>query len=229
MCLGLGQEQGRVGSDGAELMGWSGRLDHYAQSVDQRLKCAAWIERFIDEGGTFIHSEADVPTLERLAQEHDLVIVSTGKCDLGRLFVRDAAKSPYDAPMRALALTYVTGMTPRADYSAVCFNMIPGVGEYFVFPALTTTGPCEIMVFEGIPGALQVAFYTVIPVLLVWGAFAFSNRVKNWERGAPDRRRTTPKNVKNRLRDFRAGRRTQQRCGLTGRIACRLQVPRLDG
>ena len=60
-------------------------------------------------------------------------------------------------------------------------------------------------VFDGIPGPLQVAFYTVIPVLLVWGAFAFSNRVKNWERGAPDRRKTTPKNVGRRLRDFRAG------------------------
>jgi hypothetical protein len=54
--------------------------------------------------------------------------------------------------MRALALTYVTGMTPRPEYSAVCFNLIPGVGEYFVFPALTTTGACEIMVFEGVPG-----------------------------------------------------------------------------
>jgi flavin reductase (DIM6/NTAB) family NADH-FMN oxidoreductase RutF len=43
-------------------------------------------------------------------------------------------------------------MTPRAEYSAVCFNLIPEVGEYFVFPALTTTGPCEIMVFEGVPG-----------------------------------------------------------------------------
>ncbi len=60
-------------------------------------------------------------------------------------------------------------------------------------------------VFEGIPGALQVAFYTVIPVLLIWGAFRFADRVRNWERGAPDRRRTTRKNVKNRLRDFRAG------------------------
>ena len=60
-------------------------------------------------------------------------------------------------------------------------------------------------VFEGIPGPLQVAFYTVIPVLLVWGSFAFSARVRNWERGAPDRRRTTPKNVKRRLADFRAG------------------------
>ena len=60
-------------------------------------------------------------------------------------------------------------------------------------------------VFEGIPGALQVAFYTVIPMLLVWGAFAFSQRVRNWERGAPDRRNLTKKNVVNRLKDFRAG------------------------
>jgi Fe-S oxidoreductase/nitrate reductase gamma subunit len=60
-------------------------------------------------------------------------------------------------------------------------------------------------VFENIPGGLQVAFYTVIPVMLVWGAFAFADRMRNWERGAPDRRRTTPKNVKRRLADFRAG------------------------
>jgi Fe-S oxidoreductase len=60
-------------------------------------------------------------------------------------------------------------------------------------------------VFEGIPGGLQVAFYTVIPVLLIWGAFKFADRVRNWERGAPDRRNLTKKNAKNRLRDFRAG------------------------
>ena len=42
-------------------------------------------------------------------------------------------------------------------------------------------------VFGGVPDALQVAFYTVIPMLLVWGAFSFSQRVRNWERGAPDR------------------------------------------
>jgi Fe-S oxidoreductase len=60
-------------------------------------------------------------------------------------------------------------------------------------------------VFDGIPGALQVAFYTVIPMMLVWGAMVFADRVRNWERGAPDRRRTTTKNVKRRLADFRAG------------------------
>src|SRR5260370_12121577 len=54
--------------------------------------------------------------------------------------------------MRALRLTYVKKREPRTPFTAVSFNLIPGVGEYFVFPALTTTGPCEIMVFEGVRG-----------------------------------------------------------------------------
>ncbi|HUC32206.1 MAG TPA: heterodisulfide reductase-related iron-sulfur binding cluster, partial [Ilumatobacteraceae bacterium] len=65
--------------------------------------------------------------------------------------------------------------------------------------------PIARHVFEGIPGPLKVAFYTVTPAFLIWGAFAFAKRVQNWERGAPDRRSTTPKNVKRRLADFRAG------------------------
>ena len=60
-------------------------------------------------------------------------------------------------------------------------------------------------VFVGIPGPLQIAFYTVIPAMLLWGAFRFADRMRNWERGAPDRRRTTPKNIKKRLADYRAG------------------------
>ncbi|WP_306805384.1 styrene monooxygenase/indole monooxygenase family protein, partial [Escherichia coli] len=69
-----------------------------------------------------------------------------------KLFECDTARSRFDKPQRALALTYVHGMRPAPVFSRVAFNLIPGVGEYFVFPALTTTGPCEIMVFEGVPG-----------------------------------------------------------------------------
>ena len=43
--------------------------------------------------------------------------------------------------MRALGADVRQGSQPRPAYSAVCFNVIPGVGEYFVFPALTTSGP----------------------------------------------------------------------------------------
>jgi hypothetical protein len=131
---------------------WASRLDGYAQSVDQRVKVPGWLADLERKGGRLVIHDAGVEDLERYTQENELVIVAAGKGEIVRLFERDASRSPYEQPMRALALTYVTGMTPRPDYSAVCFNLIPTVGEYFVFPALTTTGPCEIMVFEGIPG-----------------------------------------------------------------------------
>jgi Fe-S oxidoreductase len=60
-------------------------------------------------------------------------------------------------------------------------------------------------VFDNIPSAFRLAFYTIIPLVIVWGAVQFSYRVRNWERGAPDRRRTTTRNAKRRLRDLRAG------------------------
>ncbi len=137
---------------GGKLIDWAARLDRPAQSVDQRVKVPAWMDAFVQRGGELSIAEADAALLERLAESHDLVVVASGKGEIARMFERDAANSPFAAPQRALALTYVTGMRPREPYSAVCFNLIPTVGEYFVFPALTTSGPCEIMVFEGIPG-----------------------------------------------------------------------------
>lgn len=60
-------------------------------------------------------------------------------------------------------------------------------------------------VFENIPSELRLAFYTVIPLLILWGSVQMSYRVRNWERGAPDDRSTTSKNLKQRLADFRSG------------------------
>ena len=140
------------GPRGAKAIDWSARLDGFAQAVDQRIKMPGWMEKFQRDGGELIVKEAGVADLESYARSHDLTIIATGKGNLGWLFEKDASRSPYDKPQRALALTYVNKMRPREGYAAVCFNLIPGVGEYFVFPALTTSGPCEIMVFEGIPG-----------------------------------------------------------------------------
>jgi flavin reductase (DIM6/NTAB) family NADH-FMN oxidoreductase RutF len=140
------------GARGARWIDWAARLDNYAQAVDQRIKMPGWIAKFQQNGGNLIVKEAQIPEVEAYARGHDLTIIATGKGSLGGLFERDASRSPYVKPQRVLALTYVRGMRPREPYAAVCFNLIPGVGEYFVFPALTTSGPCEIMVFEGIPG-----------------------------------------------------------------------------
>lgn len=137
---------------GAKAVNWASRLDRNAYSVDQRVKIPRWMAEFEKLGGRLVLKDAGIADMELYAREDDLVIVASGKGDVGKMFERDAAKSPYDRPQRSLALTYVKGMTPRPEYSAVNFNLIPGVGEYFVFPALTTSGPCDIMVFEGVPG-----------------------------------------------------------------------------
>ena len=65
--------------------------------------------------------------------------------------------------------------------------------------------PVTREVFGGIPSSLKIAFYVMMSILLVYGAVLFGQRVKNWTRGKPDDRRTTKKNVKRRLGDFRAG------------------------
>jgi Fe-S oxidoreductase/nitrate reductase gamma subunit len=60
-------------------------------------------------------------------------------------------------------------------------------------------------VFGNIPSAWKTVFYTVLPIVIVYGAVNFANRVKNWQRGGPDDRATTRTNLDRRLRDFRAG------------------------
>ncbi|HEY2462396.1 MAG TPA: styrene monooxygenase/indole monooxygenase family protein [Candidatus Acidoferrum sp.] len=140
------------GANREKKIDWAARLDNYAQAVDQRIKIPRWMAEFEKNGGQLIIEEAQVEDVEKYERSHDLVVIATGKGNLGRLFEKDASRSPYEKPQRILALTYVKNMRPREDHSAVCFNLIPGVGEYFVFPALAETGPCEIMVFEGVPG-----------------------------------------------------------------------------
>lgn len=137
---------------GETVISWAAKLDMNAQSVDQRIKMPRWMEEFERLGGVIEYCNADIEKLESLADSHDLVIIAGGKGDIVKLFERDDEKCTFDAPQRALALTYVKGMTPNKPFSRVAFNLIPGVGEYFVFPCETINGSCEIMVFEGVPG-----------------------------------------------------------------------------
>jgi Fe-S oxidoreductase/nitrate reductase gamma subunit len=65
--------------------------------------------------------------------------------------------------------------------------------------------PRQREVFIGIPGSWKLLFYTVIPVLFVYGGYTFATRVKNWERGMPDRRASTAQTLPRRLKDYRAG------------------------
>ena len=144
-----------TGPGGERAIDWAGRLDAPAQSVDQRVKMSGWMEAFEARGGRVIIHGVTVSDLDRLAARYDLTIVAAGKGELVDLFGRDVPRSRYGAPQRALAVVYVRGLErrpERPDLPVVNFNLVPGVGELFIMPALTTTGPCDILFFEGIPG-----------------------------------------------------------------------------
>ncbi|MCX4745526.1 FAD-binding oxidoreductase [Kitasatospora sp. NBC_01287] len=143
-----------AGPDSARVIDWVGRLDGYAQSVDQRIKMAGWLETFAQRGGQVVVHGVAVSDLDYFARTYDLVLVAAGKGELVSMFGRDASRSPYEVPQRALAVSYVHGLAPRPehDFRAVRCNLVPGVGELFVIPALTVSGDCDILFWEGIPG-----------------------------------------------------------------------------
>ena len=136
----------------------NGRADWVIDSIDQRVKMPAWIYRFEELGGKMLYETADLAALDRYEADSDLVLVASGKGEIGKLLERDDEKSVYDKPQRGLALAYVTGMTPikTRDHGEIkrglTWNAHPGVGEYFVCNALTISGECDIMIFETIPG-----------------------------------------------------------------------------
>lgn len=139
-------------SEGQLMINWTARMRAAGQSVDQRIKMPRWMKEFQKRGGRLEIKDADIADLERYAASSDLVIVSTGKGEIGKLFERDAQRSQFDRPMRTIGLTYVHDMLPKSDYSALNISINPGVGEYVNFPALTNSGPCDIINLECIEG-----------------------------------------------------------------------------
>lgn len=150
-----------AGPDSSRAVDWVGMLDGHAQSVDQRVKMAGWMETFAERGGQVVIHGAAVSDLDYFARTYDLVMVSAGKGELVSMFERDASRSPFTTPQRALSVAYVHGMGPRPehpDFDAVRCNLVPGVGELFVMPTYTTSGRADILFWEGIPGGPLDAF-----------------------------------------------------------------------
>lgn len=136
----------------------NGLADVVMESIDQRVKMPAWIHRFEELGGTMVYEQAGIADLVEYEKESDLVLVASGKGEIGKLLERDDEKSRFDKPMRGLGLAYVKGMKPALtrDHGEIrrglSWSGLPGVGEYFVCNALSTRGECDIMIFENLPG-----------------------------------------------------------------------------
>lgn len=141
---------------GQLALAFNAPLERPAQSTDQRIKMARWLEDAEERGVEVIYNAVTTQDLDAITQlgRYDLTVVAAGKGDLVAMFDRDPARSPYTAPQRGLAVAYVHGLEPDPEWPEphVGFHALPGLGELFVIPALTHTGPCDILFWEAIPG-----------------------------------------------------------------------------
>ncbi|MGW1680845.1 styrene monooxygenase/indole monooxygenase family protein [Saccharopolyspora sp. NPDC002376] len=117
-----------------------------AQSVDHRLKLAAWLEKL----DNVAYRTVGENELDDLAADHDLVLVATDRG--GGLFPRNADLSPHTEPQRQIAAVYLHIPHPASDTTTIRWSVVPGAGELLVLPALTFTGTCYALLVEALPG-----------------------------------------------------------------------------
>jgi hypothetical protein len=150
----IGQGLCLAAPDSSRVLDWIADWDQPAQSIDQRVKMARWLELFEERGGNVIIHGVTTADLNSLAGMYDLVIVAAGKGELVQLFDRDAEHSPYTEPQRTLAAAYLHGMTGRPERPGrdVWFSVHPGICELIAIPGYTLSGDCDILYLSTIPG-----------------------------------------------------------------------------
>jgi Fe-S oxidoreductase/nitrate reductase gamma subunit len=117
-----------------------------------------------------------------------------------------------ESPPTAIASAGDRRRRPRIKPSTFGLMIAVGLAAVTVVLAIGASvtswqddSPIQRVVFYNIPTALQALFYSVLPLLFIMAGWLFHQRIQNWERGQPDRRATTGRNIKRRLRDLRAG------------------------
>src|SRR5262245_15166400 len=90
----------------------------------------------------------------------------------------------------------VIGLGVALALFTIVSGIVPTVTEWHDDSAVSRP------VFTNIPSAWKLVFYAVLPVVFVYGATLFAQRVRNWERGQPDRRSVNGRNAKRRFGDF---------------------------
>jgi 2-polyprenyl-6-methoxyphenol hydroxylase-like FAD-dependent oxidoreductase len=142
MCITLGGEQ---------PMGFSGDLERAFIAVDMRIYFARLLEDFAARGGNVVYRDVQAGDLDAISEQHDLVVVATGRGGLNALFPRVAELSPFDRPQRYICTGLFRGVTANPDTASATF--VPEQGELFEFPIYSFEPGIVGLGLEAIPGS----------------------------------------------------------------------------
>lgn len=135
---------------------FEGSFERPARIIDYRIYLPRLMAEFESRGGKIEIRDLSVAEIEELTDHHDLLVVSTGKGEIGALFPRRADQSPYTSPQRKLAVGFWKGVAER-EPRGVEISVIPTVGELLVLPMWSFSGKVNALLFESVPGGPQEA------------------------------------------------------------------------
>ncbi|MCF2491463.1 styrene monooxygenase/indole monooxygenase family protein [Dyadobacter sp. CY347] len=130
-------------------------------SIDQRLKFYQWIKVFQKHGGKFIVSDTTPSDLLGCTSQFDLVIISSGKGPLARLFPKDVERSPHQQPARKLVQIHFNDFEQpgHTRFTSITFDAIMGAGEVITGPFYQKDDiQCAFMLMECVPGGPMDVF-----------------------------------------------------------------------
>ena len=122
---------------------WEAKLDHHGQSVDQRVKFAAWMNEFAKRGGDLAIKNAGPADIDEYSKTHDLVIVAASAKGIVEQAVRCSR------PGAKILLFAQTSHQERVDLSGadICMGERTLCGSYSASIDVQSEG--AEMVFKG--------------------------------------------------------------------------------
>jgi hypothetical protein len=160
-------------------------------SIDQRLKFYQWIKLFEKNGGKFVVSDTTPSDLLACTEQFDLVVVSSGKGPLAKLFTRDDSKSIRETPARKLLQLHINNFDDpgKTKFTSITLDAVMGAGEIITAPFYQKDDiQCAFLLIESVPGGPMDVFEDIksgtehlrrakemIRTLLPWRYEAFAN------------------------------------------------------
>lgn len=142
----------RVSIEGEFLLNFAGHLDEPSSFVDPRIYFSTLLNVYQLRGGNVVFGRVERDDMERLSEQHDLMVVASGRGTMIDMFPRIPERSPYTLPQRALFAGIFNGVRPLGD-RGFTFFLLPGIGEIFVGQLHTFSGNEVSMLFEAVPGS----------------------------------------------------------------------------
>jgi len=94
-------------------------------AVDYRIAMPRLLEDFIERGGTVVFGAVQREAMEGMAEQHDLLVVSSGRGTMTEVFPKLEERSPYSRPQRVLQISAAA----RVDLGAGSINYEAGAGR----------------------------------------------------------------------------------------------------